>query len=136
MSEKNKWEELFDLFLNTIEFRLVQYPSGWGLVDRQGANLGDIEHDRSENAAGIIDRLDIYTSDYFASDIEECLGKGEFGSWVELLEEARASMTPEDLKQYSFDLDILDMICNHPEDIDLMKCCFTVSSDDICEEED
>ena len=57
MSEQNTWEILFDQFLNTIEFRLVKYPDGWGLVDKQGANLGEIESDRFDGAAMILDQI-------------------------------------------------------------------------------
>lgn len=124
MMEQNKWEALFDSFLNTIEFRLVKCPDGWGLEDRQDGNLGDIENDRFENAIGLIDRLDIYISDYFADDIEEAMGNCEFRDWSHLLEIARANMSPSDLEQYRYDLDVLDMVCNHPEDIDLEKCSF------------
>lgn len=41
--KKNGRECLFDQFLETINFRLVKYPSGWGLIDKQGADLGNIE---------------------------------------------------------------------------------------------
>ena len=50
MNKKNRWEELFDELLDLIEFRLIKYPDGWGLVDRQGANLGDIESDRFDSS--------------------------------------------------------------------------------------
>ena len=39
MNKKNRWEELFDELLDLIEFRLIKYPDGWGLLDRQGANM-------------------------------------------------------------------------------------------------
>ena len=71
MTEQNRWEGLFDEFLDVIEFRLVRYPTGWGVVDCQGANLGDIERDRFENAKSLIDRLDVYIQDYFIADIAE-----------------------------------------------------------------
>lgn len=124
MMKQNQWEALFDRFLNTIEFCLVKCPDGWGLEDRQGGNFGNIENDRFEDATGLIDRLDIYISDYFADDIKGAIGKYEFRDWNHLLEIARTNMTPSDLEQYRFDLDVLDMVCNHPEDIDLEKCSF------------
>lgn len=121
---KNQWEILFDQFLNTIEFRLVKYPDGWGLIDKQGANLGSIESDRFYDAATVIDRLDIYTEDYFVDDIQENMEK-RVDDWSELVSEARTTMTPEELEHYRFDLDVLDMICCHPYEINLENCYFT-----------
>lgn len=126
MDNKNRWEELFDGLLRTIDFRLVKYPDGWGLVDKQGADLGDIESERFSDAATVIDRLEIYINDYVVSDIQEDLGMGEFSDWGELLKTANAKMPPEDLERYHFDLAFLDMVCNHPSEIDLERCCFTV----------
>lgn len=126
MSEnKNQWETLFDQLLNTVEFRLVKYSNGWGLVDKQGANLGEIESDRFDSAAMIIDRLDIYIGDYFVDDIRETMGEGASEDWPQLLQEARASMTQKELEYHSYDLDVLDMICNHPNEIHLENCCYT-----------
>lgn len=85
MSEnKNQWETLFDQLLNTVEFRLVKYSDGWGLVDKQGANLGEIESDRFDDAAMILDRLDIYIGDYFVDDIRETMGEGASEDWPQL----------------------------------------------------
>ena len=64
MNKRNRWEELFDELLDLIEFRLIKYPDGWGLVDRQGANLGDIESDRFDSSVTLIDRLEVYVRDY------------------------------------------------------------------------
>lgn len=122
---KNQWETLFDQLLNTVEFRLVKYPDGWGLVDRQGANLGEIESDRFDGAAMIIDRLDIYIGDYFVDDIRETMGEGASEDWPQLLQEARTAMTPKELEYHRFDLDVLEMICNHPNEINLENCCYT-----------
>ncbi len=126
MSEKNRYEVLFDEFLNTIEFQLIKYSDGWGVEDQQGANLGSIEQDRFEDVMSLIDRLDIYTQDYFVKDIEEALGAGESSDWCDLLETAKKKLSSEKLKQCAYELEILDMICNHPEEIDLEKCCFIV----------
>ena len=122
---KNQWETLFDQFLNTVEFRLVKYPDGWGLVDKQGANLGEIESDRFDDAAMILDRLDIYIGDYFVDDIRETMGEGASEDWPQLLQEARTAMTPKELEYHRFDLDVLEMICNHPNEINLENCCYT-----------
>ena len=126
MSEnKNQWETLFDQFLDTVEFRLVKYPDGWGLVDKQGANLGEIESDRFDDAAMILDRLDIYIGDYFVDDIRETMGEGASEDWPQLLQEARTAMTQKELEYHRFDLDVLEMICNHPNEINLENCCYT-----------
>ena len=126
MSEnKNQWETLFDQLLNTVEFRLVKYSDGWGLVDKQGANLGEIESDRFDDAAMILDRLDIYIGDYFVDDIRETMGEGASEDWPQLLQEAKTSMTQKELEYHSYDLDVLEMICNHPNEINLENCCYT-----------
>ena len=122
---QNKWEALFDRFLKTIEFRLVKYHDGWGLIDKQGANLGGIESDRFGNAAMILDRLDIYIRDYFVDDIRETVGESASEDWPQLLQEAKAAMTPKELECHSFDLDVLEMVCSHPHEINLENCRFT-----------
>lgn len=131
MSKKNRWEELFDSFLSTVEFRLVKYPNGWGLVDRQGANLGDIESDRFNSAAPLIGRLEVYVQDYIISDIVEDSGCLSYETWSELLEFARNNMAEEDLERYHLDLEILDMICNHPKEVNLENCCFDIEEGDV-----
>lgn len=50
MDKKNRYETLFEEFMDLTEFTLIKYKDGWGLHDRQGGNLGDIESDRFENA--------------------------------------------------------------------------------------
>ena len=94
-------------------------------MDKQGANLGEIESDRFDDAAIIIDRLDIYIGDYFVDDIRETMGEGASEDWPQLLQEAKTSMTQKELEYHSYDLDVLDMICNHPHEINLENCCFT-----------
>ena len=131
MSEQNTWEILFDQFLNTIEFRLVKYPDGWGLVDKQGANLGEIESDRFDGAAMILDRLGIYIEDYFVDDIRETMSKGPSEDWPQLLQEVRAVMTPKELEYHRYDLDVLEMICGHPHEIDLENCCYTEEGQEV-----
>lgn len=129
-ADKNRYETLFDEFMDVIEFQLVKYRDGWGLADRQGANLGEIESDRFVDAAGIIDRLDIYIHDYFTADVQEALGGHADADLSQLLAEAREKMAPEELEHYRFELEVLDMICNHPDEIDLEKCLFTVEEDE------
>ena len=56
--------------------------------------------------------------------IEEDCDCGEYHDWSELLEFAKETMAPEDLERYHFDLEILDMICNHPSEVNLENCFF------------
>ena len=65
MKVQNRWEDLFEGFLDLTEFTLIKYSDGWGLYDRQCGNLGDIESDRFDNASDIFDRMDTYITDYF-----------------------------------------------------------------------
>lgn len=131
--KKNGWECLFDQFLETIDFRLVKYPNGWGLMDKQGADLGNIESDRFDGAAMILDRLEIYIEDCFVDDIRKTMGEGASEDWPQLLQAARTAMTQKELEYHSYDLDVLDMVCNHPQEIDLKNCYFTEEEEDYFE---
>ena len=74
MKKQNRWEELFEGWLDLTDFTLIKYKDGWGLYDKQCGNFGDIESDRFENATQIIDRMEIYIDDYIFEDLEEELG--------------------------------------------------------------
>lgn len=119
---KNKYEKLFDDFISTTDFKLVKYSDGFGLVDLQGANLGDIEEDRFETAEDVFDRMDIYINDYYLNDICELLHDRDI--------EATWPFTCEDylknakylLPEYPWDFEILDMICYHANEINLENC--------------
>ena len=140
------YAKLFEEFLDLIEFTLVkhknpvlvlEYKDGdgndvveehngaWSLHDRQGANLGDIEQDRFDNARQIIDRLDIYTNDYIIRAIEEYLEDDGIGlpehyiCWEDLLE--KRHLVGSDI---AWDFDVLDMIINHADEIELNECCY------------
>ena len=121
--KQNKYEKLFDNFMGTIEFALIKYPDDtWGVRDIQGANLGDIESDRFGNAAGVLDRMNIYIYDYFVRSLEECLEAGGFKvpdlpTFSGLADYARPL-----LPDSKWDCDIIDMICNHFEEINLNNC--------------
>ena len=135
MKQQNKYEKLLDEFLDLTEFRLVRHQNDydeysdeyghWSLIDSQGANLGDIEGDRFESAAQILDRMTIYINDYIVEDIEECLEeKGllpeyEYNSWDDILINA-APLLPEN----TFEFDLLDMIINHFDEINLENCTY------------
>lgn len=132
-TEKGAYERLFDDFLSTIEFELVKYSDGWGLVDETGTNLGDIEEDRFDAAGDIIDRLGIYIVDYLVSDIAEELGIEGGWDFPAFLGRAKLMLPPEGLDHYSHELELLDMICNHRDDIDLEKCQFSVNEEEADE---
>lgn len=131
MNNQNKWERIFNEFLELIEFALVKHKTEledeagiWSLVDLQGANLGDIESDRFNNAAGIVDRMEIYINDYFIEDIENLLAeKGIEVTWgsdyQEYIDNAK-DLLPDS----SWDFDVLDMICNHVDEINLENCIY------------
>lgn len=55
--KQNKYEKLFDSFLELTEFSLIKHEDGFGLEDRQGANIGGIEDDRFETAEQIFERI-------------------------------------------------------------------------------
>ncbi len=65
-------------FVDYFDFDYCLYDSGKelliGLIDNQGANLGDIEQDRflnnKEGVLDIIDRLETYYEDYIFNDLE------------------------------------------------------------------
>lgn len=131
MKPQNKWEKIFNEFLDLTEFTLVKHKTGlededgvWSLIDLQGANLGDIESDRFKNAAGILDRMEIYINDYFIEDIENLLTeKGIEVTWgsdyQEYIDNAK-----DLLPDASWDFAVLDMICNHAEKINLENCIY------------
>ncbi len=139
---QNKWEKLFEEFLDLTEFSLIKHknpehiveyetPNGepdcaveyygiWSIYDRQGANLGDINSDRFDNAGQILERMDIYIHDYIVEDIENCLDeKGllpeyEYDGYDDILINA-APLLPEN----KWEFDVLDMIVNHFDEINL-----------------
>ena len=133
MKQQNKYEKLFDEFLDLTEFRLVRHQNDydeysdeyghWSLIDSQGANLGDIECDRFDNAAQILDRMDIYIHDYIVEDVEDCLDETGYdyytGNYQGLIEYCR-----DKLPKNKWDLDVLDMICNHFDEINLENCTY------------
>ena len=130
---KNTYEKLFDEFLDLTEFSLLKHRTesddadvGAGLFsleDRQGANLGDIESERFETAAQILDRMDVYIQDYLITDIEDALDEEsiaidcdweEYGKYRDLIPD------------YGFDFDLLDMIVNHFNEINLNNCDYSL----------
>ena len=130
---QNKWEKLFDEFMDLIEFTLIKYPPNeehpvpyiWGVIDKQGANLGDIQSDRFATAETILDRMDRYINDYIVKSIENCLDekgllpKYEYDGWDDLLYSAR-DLLPDN----QWDFDVLEMIIEHYDEINLNNCFY------------
>ena len=89
---QNKYEKLFDSFLDLTEFSLIKYKDGFGLEDHQGANLGDIE----------------FSYDDIPNTLEGRLNH------------------KEELKEYQYEIDLIDMICNHYNEINLENCTYEI----------
>ena len=133
MKQQNKYEKLFDEFLDFTEFILVRHQNDynkytdeyghWSLIDSQGANLGDIESDRFKNARDILDRMDIYIHNYIIEDLEDCLDEAGYDYYTVnyqwLIEYCR-----DKLPKNQWELDVLDMICNHFDEISLENCTY------------
>lgn len=102
------YNELFKDYLDYTEFRLEKYEDGFGIVDLQGVNLGNIESDRFSSALEIVDRMDIYVKDCFLEDEV----RGTYDSLDDMFE----SLSPDD---YLYP--IVDMLVNHIDEVDLKK---------------
>lgn len=68
-----------DDFLAFFDFALAKYEDGYGVVDLQGADLGDIESERFDTLAGIIYRFfdSVYIPDYIDNPLREDGYEGE-----------------------------------------------------------
>lgn len=142
MKQQNKWEKLFEEWLDLTEFSLIKHknpelilkyedPDGnpveeihegvWSIYDRQGANLGNINEDRFDNAGQILERMDIYIRDYIFDDLENCwnIENNEdypYGypwnteEWLKLRDR---------MPNNQFEMDLCDMIANHFDEINL-----------------
>ena len=120
MKQQNKWEKLFDEFLDLTEFTLVRHQNDWSLIDNQGGNIGDIEGDRFTSTYQILDRMDIYIDDYIAKPLEEELI--EMGVDEELYSFDDFLLCRKMLPDNQWDFDVLEMICHHFEEINLEHC--------------
>lgn len=131
MKNQNRWETLFEDFLELTDFILIKHTDGWGLYDKQGGNLGDIESDRFENVGDIFDRMDAYINDYFFEDLENELEAYDVDmegreipedtqDWLDLRKDAEFyHKNQEYIDNHEFEFNVLDMIVNHVDEIDL-----------------
>lgn len=131
MKTQNKYETLFEGFLDLTEFTLIKYKKSWGVRDNQGANLGDIEGDRFKNAEDLIDRMDTYIIDYFYADLEDELSAYKVDlEWREVPYDAIGWLLLRDdvefvnknkkyFDDHSWEFDVLEMIVYHIDEVDL-----------------
>ena len=131
MKEQNRWEELFEGWLDLTDFTLIKYNDGWGLYDKQCGNLGDIESDRFENAAQIVDRMEIYINDYIFEDLEEELDAYEVDTegreipwnaeeWLKMRDDTEFyNKNKKYFESHQWEFDVLDMFVHHTNEVDL-----------------
>ena len=157
MKQQNKWERIFEEWLDLTEFSLIKHKNPelilhyedwdgnpveevhegiWSIYDRQGANLGDIDEDRFNNAGQILDRMEIYINDYIYRDLEEELDAYEVDlgnkelpwsaeTWLELRDDKEFfAKNNHYFDDHRWDFDVLDMIANHFDEIDLENIYF------------
>ena len=126
---QNKYEKLFCSFLDLTEFALIKYEDGFGLEDRQGANLGDIEDDRFETAEQIFERMSIYIDDYIDEDLCD-VWVDELGFSCDEIPDTIEGWLDhkEELKKYQYEIDLIDMICNHYDEINLGNCDYEINA--------
>lgn len=121
MTDK-KPEEIFEEYLDIVEFSIIKCRDGFRLIDRCEKNSGGIQEGVFATAYSIVERLSSYTEDYILSSVEEALNeKGIDTSNLNIKEIiSYASEVLDD--DYSGSVDILDLLYNHCDDIDLEKC--------------
>ena len=122
----SKYEELFNEVLDIIDFELIKYKNGWGLIDKQLADLGDIESERFDNVVKLEDRLEMYIEDYFVEEIRIEVEELAEMTWKEIIDTAPNELNQQQSEAYKFNLLVLDMICNHKDEIEFENCRYTV----------
>lgn len=122
----SKYEELFNEVLDIIDFELIKYKNGWGLIDKQLADLGDIESERFDNVVKLVDRLEMYIEDYFVEEIRIEVEELAEMTWKEIIDTAPNELNQQQSEAYKFNLLVLDMIRNHKDEIEFENCRYTV----------
>ena len=122
----SKYEELFNEVLDIIDFELIKYKNGWGLIDKQLADLGDIESERFDNVVKLVDRLEMYIEDYFVEEIRIEVEELAEMTWKKIIDTAPNELNQQQSEAYKFNLLVLDMICNHKDEIEFENCRYTV----------
>lgn len=114
---KTYWDyKMVEEVLDDMEFELLVSTSEDGTTilkvrDLQGANLGDIESDEFENFDDLMDRFDIYYTNYFEEPICEEF-ENEIGDWnnyVELYNELM-KLPCDRIKGWEWSINVLGLI--------------------------
>lgn len=102
--------ELLDL----MEFSLLRTKEGYVLYDEQREEtLGD----DITSGLSLFESLDIHMEDYIVKPIEECQDVSLYGT----LQDELNQLLKENKLIISWDVQVLDMICNFPEKVDIDK---------------
>lgn len=148
--QQNKWEEIFQYWLNLTEFTIIKHktPQGkdydpiegigeygvWSVRDDQGANLGDIESQRFQFSEELVSRFadSIYFNDYILRELEDYFKSEEDDKFIEEqwnknLGECDnwlniAKNNPEFCEGRKWAFDIIEMFMHHMNDINLENC--------------
>lgn len=119
--------KMFNEILGTEEFILAKYSDGtWGVIDRQGADLGCIESNRFNTMTEVLDRMEIYHIDYFEEPCMELFGIDSHDGYVDLVRQCRQIALDED-ESFDYSKEELELIefigmapqieiCNKPLD--------------------
>lgn len=141
--EEDKWTNDFIELLDLIEFDLEKHDDAdedekWSLIDKQGANLGDIEGDRFGDASGILDRLNIYIEDYIIDDLDRILNGLDdvstegLNTWEDYLNWYNTIGKEKYAEEFSaWDFEVLDLLINHAEDVDIEKAYKIINGNGI-----
>lgn len=146
-SALSHYDDLFEQWLIITEFDLIKNDDGtYSLHDEQGANLGDIESDTFTSAEDILERMDIYVSDYLLDDLEEEADSYDvdFGDkeastceeWYNLMKDPDfIKKNKQFVDDHDGDIDFLDLIVNGADKVDLNKVYDDVHKNDKAPEE-
>lgn len=117
------YNKIFRDWLDLTEFELVKHGNRYGLRDLQGGNLGDIESERFTEARCILDGMDPYIEDYLVEPIYCCVCPDNEaypdGDWDRFVDIARQYAREFDIHDSDYDIEMLDMICNHFEEVNI-----------------
>lgn len=120
--QATRFSKIFKSMLDSVDFALEKYGDGFGLMDLQGANWGDIESDRFKTPSEIVQRLDIYIEDSYNNDLHEEASyyygdktlPDSCEDWLSFMDNHS-----EFKEKYMFEYEVIDMIVNHLEEVNL-----------------
>lgn len=115
------YNKIFRDWLDLTEYELVKYEDGYGLHDLQGGSI--IDHEKFENASQILDRMDHHIEDYLVEPIycNICPDDEAYpdGCWDLFVETAKKYSGEFGYHDCDYDIEMLDMICNHSEEVNI-----------------